>query len=345
MTSKERMQAYFAGEAVDRLPFFLFLGDTAGPYFGVKIRDYYWDPETMVEVECQVLRTFGNDNTDIVVGLRGVAEALGSQIGYPENGIHYLQKPVLQSYDQLETLRLPDPYRDGRLPLLLRAMALFQKRMGREIDIGIDIGGPITAAGAVRGNDRLLKDFCKDPAHAHQLLQFVTDCTLHVIQVFYQEFGVVPGIADPMASASVLSPKLFREFAWPYLQQYAQGIQKITGAAASLHICGQTKPLWPEIARLDFATFSVDNVEDIGEAAAALGQEKCIVGNLDPIQVVRNGTSQQVQAAAAQCYQKASKSPKGFILAPGCQLPIDCPVENFAAMREAATEAARGFLV
>lgn len=341
MTSKERMAAYLAGEPVDRMPFFLFLGDTAGPYFGVNIRDYYWDPETMVDVECRVLEVFGNDNTDVVVGLRGVAEALGSQIAYPENGINYLLAPVLERYDQLAAFSLIDPYQDGRLPLMLKAMDLFQKRKGKEIEIGIDIGGPVSTAAAVRGADRLMKDFLKDPENAHRLLDFVTDCALRVVEVFYREFGVVPGIADPMASASVLSPRLFREFAYPYLRRYAQEIKRITGVAASLHICGQTKALWPQIDRLEFGTFSVDNAEDIGETVRVLGQKKCIVGNLPPIDLIRNGTAEQVRAAAMDCYRKAlSAHPQGFILAPGCQLPVDCPEENFAAMREAAFLAA-----
>lgn len=338
MTSKERMKAYFSGECVDRLPYFLFLGDTAGPYFGVPVREYYWNPEAMVAVEMQVLDTFECDNTDIIVGLRGVAEALGSQLIYPENDIHYLKKPILENYEQLEVMKKVNPYTDGRIPVLLEAMKLFQKRAGDRIDIGLDIGGPISAAGAIRGYEQLLRDFAKRPDQVHQLLQFATECTLEVIRVFYNEFGVTPGIADPMASASLISKKVFKEFAMPYLQQYARGIKQITGNSASLHICGRTKPFWQEISQLEFSTFSVDNVEDLGEAVATLGKTKCIIGNVDPVNTIRGGTVQEVLEACRDCYKKAGSSPNGYILAPGCQIPADCPKENLLAMKQAACE-------
>lgn len=336
MTAKERMTAYSKGEEVDRLPCFTFLGDTGTSLFGICPPEYYFSAEVMKDLEVKVYQTFKDDGISISTGLRGISEALGGEVEYPQNGLAYLKKPAIESYAELSNLPVTNPYKDGRLPILLKAIDLVKKAVGDEVNVSAGIAGPLSVAASIRGADHLMRDMIKEPEKVHELLEFSTECNLKFVEAAYNESGVNIGMADPVASCSLISKKTFREFAKPYLSKSADAIKKITGLAPSLHICGKTKAIWPELLDLDISSFSVDNVEDIRELKETIGHKFFLVGNVKPVETLKLGTAEDVMAEAKECIDKAIDSPKGFALAPGCQTPFNTPIENIHALINAA---------
>jgi len=53
-----------------------------------------------------------------------------------------------------------------------------------------------------------------------------------------------------------------------------------------------------------------------------------ILGNVDPVEVLILGSTQEVDSAVKTCMQKAYDSPCGYILASGCDLSGNVPLEN-----------------
>ena len=60
-----------------------------------------------------------------------------------------------------------------------------------------------------------------------------------------------------------------------------------------------------------------------------------IYGNIDPA-VIQTGTPVQVYELCRQAIEKGKKAPGGFILGPGCDLPVNAPPVNVYAMTKAA---------
>ena len=56
-----------------------------------------------------------------------------------------------------------------------------------------------------------------------------------------------------------------------------------------------------------------------------------VAGNVPPVDVMLYGTIDDVINSCRECIEKCADSPKGFILATGCQLPIGTPEENVDA--------------
>ncbi|RGY79078.1 hypothetical protein DXA18_13715 [Dorea sp. AM58-8] len=109
------------------------------------------------------------------------------------------------------------------------------------------------------------------------------------------------------------------------MKELVQGITEITGSAPGLHICGKTKPIWEDLLELGINEFSVDNCEDLSELKNSLGRHMTISGNVPPVEVMLNGSIEDVIESVRQCLLKASDSPNGFILDVGFQLPIGTP--------------------
>lgn len=342
MTAKERIEAYFRGEEVDRLPCAIMFEETAAVYAGINVKEYYFNADKMLEAEKFKVKKLGGESAGINVTLRGMGEALGSKMGYSDTRASYLIEPVLKDYKMLENMDIVDPYKDGRLPIILESLGKIKKQLGSEVNVSSGISGPISAASAIRGTSNLMRDSLKNKEGLHKLLDFVTECNLAYVKAVYSEHGLICGIGDPVSSGNLISKKQFKEFSEPYLRRTIDGIYKITGNKPSLHICGKTKYLWSELREMNISTFSVDNCEYIGELKEVLGNKACLVGNIDPVSVIKNGTIEDVYKAVELCIQKAGDSPKGYIVGSGCDIPAGAPVENIKAVIEATKKYSRG---
>ncbi|MBZ2174715.1 hypothetical protein K8M07_05575 [Schnuerera sp. xch1] len=62
-----------------------------------------------------------------------------------------------------------------------------------------------------------------------------------------------------------------------------------------------------------------------------LGDTVTIAGNVPPVDVLRSGIIDDVIESVKECIQKGTTSPKGYILASGCQIPVGTPKENLEA--------------
>ena len=66
---------------------------------------------------------------------------------------------------------------------------------------------------------------------------------------------------------------------------------------------------------------SLDNIIDLQRAVEEIGNQIPIAGNVDPVQVVMNGTKEEIDRAVAACIQTGKKAKRGYHLATGCDIP------------------------
>ena len=62
-----------------------------------------------------------------------------------------------------------------------------------------------------------------------------------------------------------------------------------------------------------------------------------IMGNIEPA-IIQNASPEQVYEQAKLCIIKGKKHPGGFILAPGCELPIMAPPYNVWMLKKAIND-------
>lgn len=245
-------------------------------------------------------------------------------------------KSPLSGWDDLGNLKLPDPSRDGRFPLYLEAMERMRDAVGDEVKVGSGMGGPMSVASLVIGTENLLTGMIKKPDQVHQLLQFSADLiTAYMEACAERGFGCSMG--DGLLSNSLLSTRLFRQFVRPYLQQIADWYRARWGRDPSMHICGDTKSLWPDMAEIGFGRISIDDMMSLSEAKKVLGQVSSLKGNVSPTRVLLLGTPEEAREASFRCLEEAADNPKGFTLSTGCNIAWGTPPENVQAMLDAAT--------
>jgi uroporphyrinogen decarboxylase len=337
MTSKERTVAALTGKPYDRIPVNLLISDHAARVIGVTVGEYNNSAALLAKGQIAAWRLYGADNVNTGPGLTGIAEAIGSKIAFPDSTPYVAENPVKEERD-LDRLKVPDPEKDGRLPLFLEAASIVLKEVGDQVGLAMTISGPFTTAAALRGTERFLRDLHKNPQFAHRLLWLATDSIIRFAKAA-TDVGARIGLADPTASGTMISPKQFREFALPYLKVVTTEITTLTGGAApSLHICGNTTKIWSEMADTGVSVLSLDDAVDLAEAKALVGDRVALLGNVRPTATMYLGTPDDVRANALECLSKGWDNPKGYILGLGCGLPIDTKPENIHALVNAARE-------
>jgi uroporphyrinogen decarboxylase len=336
MTPIERFAAYGRGEAVDRLPCVPIVGNTAARVVGAKVSQFRGNGRLIAEAQVAAYQRFGYDVIRIFTDLYTQAEAMGARVHYPDDETAYLAEPAIHSVEQIASLELADPYKDGNLPHHLEAMSRAVESVGKEVVVTGALTGPFTTASFLIGTETLVRLTLKNPAAVHQLCEIALQSSLAYAKAIL-DTGCTPSLTDAMCSTTVISPKQFREFGQPYLRRlvdFIHGHQR----AVTLHICGKTRAIWEQMCDTGADCLSIDNAAGLLEAKMKVGDRVRLMGNVSPSEIMLQGTPAQVREAVCECISQAHDNPKGFIVASGCSLPVETPFQNIDAMLDAVRE-------
>jgi MtaA/CmuA family methyltransferase len=264
----------------------------------------------------------------------GEAADCGAPVKYFPNQPPALDEAnaLLADKGKLHGLKVPDPYISPRMGNRLRALALHRQRVGQDKLIEGWIEGPIAEAADLRGINNLMTDFFDDPGFVTELFEFVLELELTFARAQVASGAELIGVGD--AAASLVGPRFYQEFVWPYEKRMMDGLRAM-GARTRLHICGNTRPILGLLGQLGCDIVDLDSMAPLAEARAAMGPHQVLLGNIDPVRVLRNGTPDEVYAAVAECHQQAGDR---FIVSAGCEVVRDTPPENLRAMLRYARE-------
>ena len=82
--------------------------------------------------------------------------------------------------------------------------------------------------------------------------------------------------------------------------------------------------------------------QSLQELKECYGDKVAISGNVPPVDVLKNGTFEEIDQAIKKCIIEAGDNPRGYNLCPGCTTPIDTTKENMIAFMNAAAKYGRG---
>jgi uroporphyrinogen decarboxylase len=342
MTQEERLKAYWEGKEVDRLPVALSVREGMAPLYGFTPGGYRRDFNIRAGVYEHASRDFSCWGISIGPNLKGIGIALGAKAVYPEGESVYLKSYPLSDIRASDSLEPPDPYSSPVLREMMDDMGRYRHRFGKKCPLSTDIAGPFSTAASIMPLEALLVETLERPEKLRVLLELSLESVLRWVRAVNEEYGVVSvNVADPVASLSVVGLRIFEEQAAPFLLRMRKEVERITGKKPGLHICGKTASVWEKLAQMEYASFRVDNCEELGELKAAVGGRMAIAGNVPPVEVMLNGTLDEVVASAKECIRQGADSPCGYTLAAGCQLPPGVSADHLHALLLAARKYGR----
>jgi MtaA/CmuA family methyltransferase len=201
-----------------------------------------------------------------------------------------------------------------------------KQRVGAEKIVEGWVEGPCGASADLRGINTLMLDFYDDTAFVHDLFEFVIEMEVRFAKAQVDAGVTLMGIGD--AAASLIGPKLYAQHVYPAECRLIERVRAM-GVPVRLHICGNTRRIAGLMSKTGAEIVDLDFLTPMGEARAASGPDQVLLGNIDPVRALRDGTPGSITAALEECWRAAGPR---WICGAGCEVPRGTPHENLMAM-------------
>lgn len=346
MTSQERIGRAARRQPVDRVPVAPYMGNHGARIAGVPIGRYCRSGRLMAEAQFKAWEIYGQDAVVAQSDNYYIAEGFGVEVEHHEDSTPTLRTPVAHELEDIDRLRVPDPRRDGRMPVYLEAISRLAEKTRGAVAVRAPGTGPFSLASHLMGTEQFLLELAladQEPdgpgARALQrLMGLTTDALIAFATACLDAGAQIVQAGDSLASLDVISPATYARWAWPAERRFFATINpraERVGAASLLHICGNTTGGLDAMADTGAHILELDYKVSLQTARERVGHRVCLMGNLDPVEVLWRGTPEVVARAARQAINDGGGS-VGFILGSGCEVAVATPPENLKAMVGAA---------
>ena len=341
-TGKDRISAAFKktftnkDPKIDRVPAYPFTGQCNAQLIGASIREILQDHKLFVKAQVAAYERYKPDIVLMQRDLLAEVEALGNELRFPENGLCITTKAALEDKGKLNSLKLADPAKDGRMPDYLAAI-VETKKIITDVPISPIIAGPWTIAIGLRGATELIRDALKDPGYVHELMAFTTQMSIKSGEALLS-IKAAPNYSEAPASCSLISPDMYRTFIFPYHKQIVDHLKK-KKAGVGLHVCGYVDPILEDIVNTGANNISIDAPSDLAKAVEITRGKAVLIGNVDTF-LFLSDDREAMKQAIKNCLDVAPED-SGYILATGCEVPGIAPPEKIAWFMELVNELGR----
>jgi uroporphyrinogen decarboxylase len=260
---------------------------------------------------------------------------MGGTIKYPKKGTPQVVQTVAigdrpdSNNERIDRLSL-----DPDVQNLWETTGKVKAAIGGKTMIGACGWGPFTLAGQMYGTEWLMSRVYKDPAIVRRLIDFSVEAAARYYAGFVEKGAEIISIAEPIASGDMISRKHFAAFVLPALASFLGRLKELK-VYNLLHICGNITNRLDLIPDTGVDVLSVDYKVDLKKVKSVVGTKIAFAGNVNPADLLQQGTPEGVIEASNQCIIDAGHD-GNFILMPGCDIPPSVPLENIGAFFEAA---------
>lgn len=258
------------------------------------------------------------------------AEAFGADVIYSPDEIPTMHGAMIEDEDQAEELKIPE-VGAGRTGECIKGIQEACERItDRPVLAGII--GPYSLAGRLLDMTEIMILCRTDPETVETVLEKAARFLISYAKAL-KEAGA-NGIVMAEPAAGLLSPPMMAEFSNPYVERVREAIED-ENCLFIYHNCGTVTSLCKELADLKVRAYSFGNAINIEEMLKRLPEDRIVIGNVDPVGILRKGTPEKVYEETQKLLKQCSKY-KNFVLSSGCDIPPQTPMENLEAFFAAA---------
>jgi len=334
MNSFERVYAALEGRPVDRPPVFPQIGDHAGIIAGLTYNVMYEDAERAAQAHLDAQKLYGYDVVTIQVEPSWpVAEACGAGVIYPPSKNPWITDYLIKTEADLEKLHVPDFMATRSTRVLIEGTRILAEKA--DVPVAAFMTGPMTLSLQLMPYTEVIKRIPKNPEFVHRLVRKSVEVIRAYGQALKDAGATVFVICEH--DTQMMSPRHVKAFSLDYLPEVLSLYDY-----NMLHMCGNVLPhlranaeYLKALDRLNVINVSYE--VDMAEVRRVLDGKIGVAGNIDHVNLLPLQTPEEVEAAVHAAI-RASGGDSRFMVAPGCEITSDTPVENVKAfVRAAAT--------
>ncbi|MCD8197544.1 MAG: uroporphyrinogen decarboxylase family protein [Lachnospiraceae bacterium] len=352
MNSYERIITVLEGKIPDVLPVAPFLSNHAAKIAGVPLSSYYCDGKLMGRVLYEAWERYGYDMIFAQSDNYYIAEGMGLETRKEGELLPCITNhPVSSFAEAARTLKVPDPYSDGRMPVYLDALDYLNARVGKKVALRGTGTGMFSLLSHLYGLENFLMDVgemamgveeedpdaLEDAKMFHEAMEICTETLVRFSTAEIEAGANVVHMGDSLGSLNVISPSIFRGYVWPYLREYFERMQPVFKkyhAFGLLHICGDNSRVLEDYVATGADLYEMDYKMDVAKTKQQVDGRMTLLGNVNPAELVQ-ASAEQIRETCRKIVRDGAAGGK-FILGTGCETGTITPPENIHAMVEVA---------
>lgn len=325
MSKRERLEAAFAGQPVDRPPVALW-------------RHWPVDDQRGDELARATLvfqHTFDFDFIKVTPSSNYCVAGYGAESAWEGNqeGTRTWGRRVIQAPEDWAKLKPLDP-NQGLPGEVLQANKIIGEAVKDEVPFIQTIFNPLSQAKNLAG-ERLLSDMRQHPEAVKAGLATITESTIRFIQELKSTGAAGIFLAVQHASYNLLTQAEYREFCHKLDLQILKATEGMWFNLAHLHGVNVMFDLIADYPVQVINWHDVETPPSLGQAMSRTARALC--GGLRQWETMVRGNPASVEAEARAAI--AATGGQRFILGTGCVTPITAPTGNILAARKAVEAA------
>lgn len=331
---KDILFATLRHEAVNTVPWVPFAGVHAGKLIGKNAIEVLTEEETLFQALMEVNKLYKPHGQPIMFDLQIEAEILGCELVWVEDC-----PPSVKTHPLADTAAVPclctvPKPEDGRLPMVLKVMRRMKEAVGDTTALYGLICGPFTLASHLRGND-IFMDMYDDEEYVEGLLGYCMEVGKAVADMYIDAGMDIIAVVDPLVSQ--ISSDHFEEFLTkPYTTLFDHLRERKT--FSSFFVCGDATRNIEVMCQTGPDSISVDENVDLVAAKKITDKYNIVIGGNIPLtSVMLHGTQQDNMKCVIDLIDSVDDT-RNLLIAPGCDMPYDVPVENAIGVAQAVLE-------
>ena len=238
--------------------------------------------------------------------------------------------------ETLRDLKIPDPRNDGRMPEKLRALKKIREHFGDSVCIVGGLAAPFSSAGLLYGLTESMTLMYTDPDLLRDTMDFFVELQKIWGKAQFEAGAHAVWLGDCSAMSNLISADQYKEFAFEPCKKVVDEFNRV-GGLTFLHNSEESVAHIELATELGVSAINVGPGIDIGKAKETVRGKTCLMGNLEPIDLLMNSSAETVRKEAERIMNTA-KVGGGYMFNTGEMNPRDVPVTNMEAMIKTARE-------
>lgn len=316
ISGKQVFKAIEMGLIPPRIPFCPTIFEHAARIINVTPTQLARSVDFIVDGQLAAFELYAHDLISVAVDIYNVeAEAIGSDVVYWEdNSIPSIRNLLIENESDLINLSVPNPEKDGRMPLFLQACEIINARVGDQVNVTGNIVGPFTLAAILRGYENFIMDLITNLEFAYNQLKFALKVGI-VYANAYIKRGLGVAISESWIAPPLLSPQLYKNHILRFHQELITALKKSGLKNVALISGGNTYVIAEDLVRSGSSILVADSNTNQKEYKALCNKWGInLRANIDS-KVVETGDPLEMEGAVKSLIENCASGGR-FIL--GC---------------------------
>jgi uroporphyrinogen decarboxylase len=327
-----------SGEKVDLHAALIVDSPWIPPFFGISTEDYINKPEVHFKANMDIMARF----PEVIffpgfwaeMGMAAEPSGFGAPLTYYPNqppSVHH----IIDDIEQADSLKQPNPLKDGLMPRILRqyeGLLPLVREKGMDIKI-VAARGPMTLASHLMGVTNFLVGLKTEPEKTHKLMKMMTQVVMDWLDA---QASILPGVDGIFVLDDImgfLGEEDYLEFAHGYFKQIFSGNTTLK----VLHNDTPNPISFKYLSDLGVNMFNFSHMVPIPDLRKMAGDSVVLMGNISPLDIMVNGSYDEVHAAALGCIEQNAGHSK-FLLSAGGGVSMGTPESTLRAIIAAVAQ-------